>query len=129
MTHAANAAAAAIVTISITRNVSGSPSPANQESRQTAGVTNTATCIDEVIAISVARVVLPRCAITTAPPCSAALPTIATITAEMKNSFSPTASPKLSSECTSTSETSAVATVDTASTVIDLDSDHALLDA
>ncbi len=66
------------------------------ESRHTTGVTKTATCIDEVTAISVARVVLPPRAITIAPPCSAALPTIATITTAMKNSFNPTALPKCS---------------------------------
>ena len=71
--------------------------PAADDPREqaTAGATKTATCIDDVIAISVASVVLPRCAITTAPPCSAALPTIATITTAMKNSFRPTAWPNV----------------------------------
>ena len=88
-------------------------------------MTNSATCIEEVTAISVASVVLPRCAITIAPPCSAALPTIATITTAMKNSFKPTARPKWSSECTSVSETNAVATVATASSSSDFRSDQA----
>ena len=52
----------------------------------TTGITRSATCALEEIAISVASFILPRRAITTAPPCSAALPTIATITIEMKNS-------------------------------------------
>ena len=34
---------------------------------------------------------LPACAMTIAPPCSAALPTIATMTTAMKNSLRPTA--------------------------------------
>ena len=79
-----------------------------------------------MIAISVASCVLPRCAITTAPPCSAALPTIATITTAMKNSLSPTALPKSVSEWTSTSDTSAVATVATASTASASVSDQAV---
>ena len=58
---------------------------------------------------------LPRWAITIAPPCSAALPTIATITTAMKNSLRPTALPNASSEWTRISETNAVATVATAS--------------
>ena len=115
MTAAANAAAAAIVPISTTRNESGRPWPTSHESSATAGATNTATCIDEVIAISVASSVFPRWAITTAPPCSAALPTIATITAAMKNSCRPTARPNASSELTRISETTAVAAVATVS--------------
>ena len=59
---------------------------------------------------------LPRRAMTTAPPCSAALPTIATITAETKKSLRPAWSANDSSEPTSTSATNAVTTVAAPST-------------
>ena len=62
-----------------------------------------------------AELMFPRRAITIAPPCSAALPTIATITAATKNCESPSAWPNASSEWTSSSETNAVATVATPS--------------
>ena len=47
----------------------------------------TATCALEARAISAASLMLPRRAMTTAPPCSAALPTIATMTAATKKSL------------------------------------------
>ena len=50
----------------------------------TAGQTKTAIWVAEAIAISVPRPGLPRRATTIAPPCSAALPTSATITAATK---------------------------------------------
>jgi hypothetical protein len=53
------------------------------------------------------------------------LPTIATITAAMKNSDQPSAWPNPSSEATSASETNAVATAATASTVIEVRRLHA----
>ena len=64
--------------------------------RHTAGMRNTATCAAEASAISAASVIFPRAATTTAPPCSAALPTIATITAATKNSDTPIFSAKTS---------------------------------
>ena len=82
-----------------------------------AGATKTATCAADETAISVASLILPRRATTIAPPCSAALPTIATITIATKKSESPADSPNASSEPTSISETSAVATVATPSTI------------
>ena len=66
---------------------------------------------------------------TTAPPCSAALPTIATITAAMKNSLAPIADAKPLSECTRISLTSAVATVASASTPSASGSGHAAREA
>ena len=53
----------------------------------TAGIRKTATWALEESAISVASFTWPRCATTTAPPCSAALPTMATITAATKKSL------------------------------------------
>ena len=67
-----------------------------KDTRVTTGITRSATCALEEIAISVASFILPRRAITTAPPCSAALPTIATITIAMKNSERCAASAKAS---------------------------------
>ena len=61
----------------------------SQESSATAGIRKTATWALDASAISAASLMLPRAATTTAPPCSAALPTIATITAATKNSDSP----------------------------------------
>ena len=61
---------------------------------------------------------------TIAPPCSAALPTIATITTETKNSLRPTAVAKSCSECTRISLTHAVAPVASASMVRDVGIDH-----
>ncbi len=57
----------------------------------TTGTTRSATCALEEIAISLASRIFPARAMTIAPPCSAALPTIATITTAMKNSLRPTA--------------------------------------
>src|SRR5205823_8581942 len=85
----------------------------------TAGATNTATWALDEIAISVARRIFPRRAITIAPPCSAAFPTMATITTAMKNSERPTLCAKSSSEWTRISLTTAVATVATVSTASD----------
>jgi hypothetical protein len=72
----------------------------------------------DVTAISLASISFPRAAITTAPPCSAAFPTIATMIAETKNCESPTLCANASIECTRISETNAVAAVATASTAI-----------
>jgi hypothetical protein len=80
-----------------------------------AGVTKTATCALDETAISVASLSLPRRAITIAPPCSAAFPTTATMTIEMKNCESPAALAKPSSECTRISLMTAVAPVASAS--------------
>ena len=82
----------------------------------TTGATSSATCALDEIAISLASFIFPARAMTIAPPCSAALPTIATITAAMKNSLAPTALAKASSEWTRISLTNAVATVAAAST-------------
>ena len=65
------------------------------------GATKTATCVDEDTAISAPSPELPRRAVTIAPPCSAAFPTSATITAATKNCDSPKLSPNASSELTS----------------------------
>ena len=62
---------------------------------------------------------------TIAPPCSAALPTIATMTTAMKNSLRPTAVAKASSEWTRISLTQAVAPVATARAASAAGSDHA----
>ena len=59
----------------------------------------------------------PRWAVTIAPPCSAAFPTSATITAATKNCDSPSRSPNSVIDPTSASETKAVATVATVSAV------------
>ena len=115
----------AIVAISTGRNESDRWWGSNSETIAATGATNTATCIEDVIAISVARSVLPRFAITIAPPCSAAFPTIATITTAMKNSCRPTALPNACSEWTRISETNAVASVATASVASDARRDHA----
>ena len=58
----------------------------------TAGMRNTATWALEASAISAASLIFPRAATMTAPPCSAALPTIATIMAATKKSERPTSS-------------------------------------
>ena len=71
---------------SIGRKASESGCANANDTRVTTGMTNRPTCALEEIAISVASFIFPRRAITTAPPCSAALPTIATITIAMKNS-------------------------------------------
>ncbi len=65
---------------------------------------------------------------TIAPPCSAALPTIATITAAMKNSDAPTADAKPWIDFTSSSLTIAVAPVVAASTPSATGSGHASAD-
>ena len=49
-------------------------------------MSNLATCALDDSEISVASLILPRRASITAPPCSAALPTIATITTATKKS-------------------------------------------
>ena len=72
--------------ISTTRNESASGS-ISHEIKATAGMRKTATCALEASAISAAIVIFPRAATTTAPPCSAALPTIATITAATKEAL------------------------------------------
>ena len=82
---------------------------------------NTATCAPDESAISAASCTLPRCATTTAPPCSAALPTIATITAATKKSERCAFSANVSIEPTRISAISAVTTVAAASTPIALD--------
>ena len=125
MTSVDTAAASAIVDSSTTRNDRGRLRPTSGESRATTGATKTATCIDELIAISVASLMFPRCAITTAPPCSAALPTIATITVAMKNSLSPREFPNPRSECTRISEICAVARVAIVSRTSAFRIDHA----
>ena len=107
--------APAIAAISSQRNVSARWCGKKSESSITAGTTRSATCALDEIAISLASFIFPACAITTAPPCSAALPTIATITAAMKNSLAPTAFAKSSSECTRISLTIAVNAVATPS--------------
>ena len=91
--------------------MSGSAGRTSHESSATAGVTSSATCALDETAISVASRSFPREAITIAPPCSAALPTIATITAAMKNCDRPTDSANACSECTSVSLISAVTSV------------------
>ncbi len=83
----------------------------NRASNVTAGIRKTATCALEASAISAASLIWPRAATTTAPPCSAAFPTIATITAATKKSDSPTSSANLSIEPTTISAISAVTTV------------------
>ena len=80
--RAADAPSAAIST-GLKESASGSIA---HERSATAGMRKTATWAPEESAISAARSTLPRCATTTAPPCSAALPTIATITAATKKS-------------------------------------------
>ena len=85
---AVSVAAPATAAISTGRNASESGSIAH-EMIATAGMRNTATCAPDARAISAASLMLPRRAMTTAPPCSAALPTIATMTAATKNSLSP----------------------------------------
>jgi hypothetical protein len=72
---------------------------------------NSATWALDETAISVASRIFPRRAITIAPPCSAALPTTATTTTEMKNCESPAAFAKPSSEWTRISLVTAVAVV------------------
>ena len=91
----------------------------------TTGTTSRPTWALEEIAISLASRIFPLCAMTIAPPCSAALPTIATITTAMKNSLRPTAVAKASSEWTRISLTQAVAPVATASAASAAGSDHA----
>ena len=82
----------------------------------TAGVTSTATCALDETAISDARRRFPpRRASTTAPPCSAALPTIATITIETKNCDRCTSCANVFSEWTRISLTKAVSAVAAAS--------------
>ena len=93
--------------------------PTANDSSTTSGVTRSATCAADETAISDGSRYFPREAITTAPPCSAALPTIATITAAVKNVESPTASANALSEWTRISLTSAVTTVAAASTASD----------
>src|SRR5207344_1726710 len=66
-------------------------------------------------------------ATTIAPPCSAALPTIATITAATKKSLRPACSAKTSSEPTRISATKAVATVAIPSTRSERRSDQPLI--
>ena len=95
------------------------------ESSTTAGMRNTATCALDEIAISEASSIFPRRAITTAPPCSAALPTSATITAAMKNSDRPTAFANPSSEWTRISLISAVTAVAPPSAMSARESDQA----
>ena len=87
------------------------PASRANDSRATAGMRKTATCALDEIAISDASTMPPRRAITTAPPCSAAFPTIATMTVAMKNSDRPAARAKPSSECTRISLMSAVTAV------------------
>ena len=58
----------------------------SHERSATAGMRKTATCAADASAISAARAIFPPSATTTAPPCSAAFPTMATITAATKNS-------------------------------------------
>ena len=83
---------------SIGRKVKGRAGVTRNDSKATAGMRNTATCALDEIAISDASTMPPRRAITTAPPCSAALPTIATMIVAMKNSDRPAARAKPSSE-------------------------------
>ena len=86
----------------------------------TAGIRKTATCAPDESAISVASLTRPRLATTMAPPCSAAFPTIATITAATKKSLRWAFSAKASIEWTRISATTAVAAVVTPSTRSDL---------
>ena len=90
-TYATASVASAIVAISTGRNASVRSWLLGTDSSAAAGATNTATCAEDEIAISLASFVRPRRATTIAPPCSAALPTIATITTAMKNSDQPSA--------------------------------------
>ena len=78
----------AIATISTSRNESESGSISHEISA-TAGMRNTATWALDASAISAASLIFPRWATMTAPPCSAAFPTIATMTAATKKSDSP----------------------------------------
>ena len=68
---------------------------------------------------------VPAAATTTAPPCSAALPTMATITAATKNSDSPTSSANSSIDPTRISATKAVTTVAAESTPSESRNDQA----
>ena len=125
----ASTTAPAIAASSSQRNVSGSSCVNSSERSITTGATSSATCALDEIAISLASFIFPARAMTTAPPCSAALPTIATITAAMKNSLAPIADAKPLSEWTRISLTIAVATVATPSTVSASGSGHAAEDA
>ena len=100
---------------STARNASVSGSANANETSATTGMTRSATWALDEMAISVASFILPRLAITTAPPCSAAFPTTATITNEMKNSERCAACANASSEWTRISLIAAVATVAAAS--------------
>ena len=117
--------ARAIAPISSQRKASGSAGVTTQARRAIAGVTKSATWALDETAISVASRIFPRRAITIAPPCSAALPTTATITIEMKNCERPAAFAKPSSEWTRISLVTAVAVVARASVISARRSDHA----
>ena len=120
---AVSAAAPATAAISTGRKASDSGSIAH-EMIATAGMRNTATWAPDARAISAASLMFPRRAITIAPPCSAALPTIATMTAATKNSLNPAASANTSSDPTRISATSAVTSVATPSTSSEARSDQ-----
>ena len=121
---AASSAAPPITAISTCRNESASGLIAHA-STATAGIRKTATCALEESAISVASFTLPRRATTTAPPCSAALPTMATMTAATKKSLRWAFSANVSIEWTRISATTAVAAVAIASTIIESRRDQA----
>src|SRR6188472_4338793 len=117
-------AAPAIAKSSLHRKASARWWLERSASSVTTGTMSSPTWAAEEIAISVASRIFPLCAITIAPPCSAALPTIATMTTAMKNSLRPTASANAPSEWTRISLTQAVAPVVTARTASAVPSDH-----
>src|SRR5438045_5340168 len=85
-TAAAMTAAPAIAKSSLQRKASARWCVKRRERSVTTGTTSSPTWALEEIAISLASRIFPLRAMTIAPPCSAALPTTATITIEMKNS-------------------------------------------